>query len=174
MGQFFFFIMTDMKRSTFNFIFLGILFFFLSCREEKGWQPLFNGQNLDNWDKFVGTPLKGQDSLAKLTTPENLFSIVEENGMKLIHISGTANGSLATKVPFENYHLKLVFKWGDKVYSSRNSGLLYHSFGDFGAALGTWMTNMECQMMHDNLGDTYLMNNTVCTTSAAKIDSTGQ
>jgi len=52
--------------------------------------------------------------------------------------------------------------------------LLYHSFGDFGAAIGTWMTNIECQLMHNNLGDTYLMNNTVCESSAVKNDSLKQ
>lgn len=143
----------------------------LSCENEQLWRSLFNGQNLDNWDKFIGTPLKGLDSLAKIATVENIFSVTDENGTKLIRISGMVNGSLATKESFENYHLKLVFKWGEKVYTSRNSGLLYHGFGDFGAAHGTWMTNIECQLMHGNLGDTYLMNNTTCETAAVKNDS---
>jgi hypothetical protein len=162
-----------MKNISIISIYFLLSFFFLSCQKEPVWQSLFNGQNLNNWDKFIGTPLKGKDSLFKLATPENVFSIVDVNGEKLIKISGTVNGSLATKEPFGNYHLKLVFKWGDSVYTVRNSGLLHHSFGDFGAAFGTWMTNIECQLMHDNLGDTYLMNNTLCE-SAAKSDSTGK
>ena len=32
------------------------------------------------------------------------------------------------------------------------------------------MTNIECQLKHENLGDTYLMNNTVCETSTEKKD----
>jgi hypothetical protein len=141
-----------------------IMLLMLSCRNESAWQPLFNGNDLANWDKYIGTPLKGKDSLFKLATPENVFSVVERNGEKLIRISGTVNGSLATRQPYSNYHLKLVFRWGDSVYTMRNSGLLYHSFGDFGVALGTWMSCIECQLMHGNLGDTYLMNNTVCET----------
>jgi hypothetical protein len=155
------------------------IYFFLtltlfSCQKEPVWQSLFNGQNLDNWDKYIGTPLKGKDSIFKLATPENVFTLMDVNGEKLIRISGTVNGSLATKEPFGNYHLKLVYKWGDSVYTVRNSGLLYHSFGDFGAAFGTWMTNIECQLMHGSLGDTYLMNNTVCESAAQKTDSTGR
>jgi hypothetical protein len=161
-----------------NISIISIYFFFslilLSCRKEPAWQPLFNGKDLGNWDKHIGTPLKGKDSLFKLATPENVFSVVEKNGEKLIRISGTVNGSLATRQSFGNYHLKLVFRWGDSVWATRNSGLLYHSFGDFGAAMGTWMSCIECQLMHDNLGDTYLMNNTVCETAALKNDSTGQ
>lgn len=132
---------------------------------KSGWQDLFNGKNLNNWDKYIGTALTGFEDLHKKATPEKVFSVVEEGNNKLIYISGDVNGSLGTKESFENYHLQLVFKWGDKVYTRRNSGLLYHSFGEFGASFGTWMANIEHQLMHDNLGDTYLMNNTNCETS---------
>lgn len=142
---------------------LGSVIFALSgC--EKSWQPLYNGENLEGWNTYIGTALDGFEDLHAKATPGKVFQIVEENGEKLIHISGEVNGSLATVDTFSNYHLELVFKWGDQVYTKRNSGLLYHSFGDFGAAFGTWMTNIECQLMHENLGDTYLMNNTVCET----------
>lgn len=142
-----------------------------SCQQQKQetWQQLFNGQNLENWDMFLGSSLGADwDSLAQAATNEKVFTLVEENGEKIIRISGEINGSLATRESYENYHLQLVFKWGEIVYSRRNSGLLYHSFGPFGAAFGTWMTNIECQLMHDNLGDTYLMNNTTCETAAVQ------
>lgn len=152
-----------MKKLSFLFITFGVILFFSSC--EKPWQPLFNGENLDNWDKYLGTPLTGFEELSLTATTENVFSVVEENGEKLIRISGVVNGSLATRDTFQNYHLQLVFKWGDEIYTKQNSGLLYHSFGDFGVAIGTWMTNIECQLMHERLGDTYLMENTCCETA---------
>ena len=138
-----------------------------SCSNEK---ELLNGENLDNWDKFIGTPLRGFEDLAENATIDNVFTVVDIEGDKLIRISGTVNASLATKASFENYHLKLVFKWGEKVYTRRNSGLLYHSSGIFGAAFGSWMTNIECQLMHDNIGDTFLMDSTFCETSVEMID----
>jgi hypothetical protein len=131
-------------------------------------KPLFNGKNLKNWDIFLGSPIGGFEDLAKKTTPESTYQIVELDGQKMIHISGEIFASLATKAEFENYHLHLEFKWGEKVYGTRNSGLLYHSYGQFGAAFGTWMANIEHQLMHDNLGDTYLMCNTACETKAVK------
>jgi hypothetical protein len=143
---------------------------FYSCQTEKPWQPLFNGENLENWDTYLGTPLKGFDDLAEAATTEKVFSVVEENDEKLIRITGDVNGSLATRDTFANYHLQLVFKWGTEVYTNRNSGLLYHSFGDFGEALGTWMVNIECQLMHGRLGDTYLMNNTCCETAVKEVE----
>ncbi|HZH72100.1 MAG TPA: DUF1080 domain-containing protein [Mariniphaga sp.] len=146
-----------------NLIVPFILALFLySCQSGNSWQPLFNGEDLNNWDMHLGSPIKGYEDLAKSATPDKVFSVVEQNGEKLLQITGEVNGSLASRDTFANYHLQLVFKYGDKVYSNRNSGLLYHSFGNFGEALGTWMVNIECQLMHERMGDTYLMNNTYC------------
>ncbi len=138
-----------------------------SCQQEPEWRQLFNGQDLSNWDMFLGSSLGSDfDDLAEAATIEEVYSVVEEDGENVIRISGVINGSLATQESFENYHLRIVFRWGDEVFSRRNSGLLYHSFGDFGVAFGTWMPNIEFQMMHQNLGDNYLMENTTVETES--------
>lgn len=154
----------------FSRVFLLCSFTFVLASCEEPWQPLYNGENLDGWSTYIGTALDGFEELHARATSDKVFQIVDEKGEKLIHISGEVNASLATVDTFSNYHLELVFKWGDQVYTKRNSGLLYHSFGEFGAAFGTWMTNIECQLMHENLGDTYLMNNTVCETEVTESD----
>jgi hypothetical protein len=144
-----------------------------SCQREQAWEQLFNGRDLNNWDKHLGTSLGSDfDHLAEAATVEKVFSVVDDNGSNVIRISGEINGSLATRESFENYQLRMEFKWGETVYSRRNSGLLYHSFGDFGLALGTWMPNIEFQMWHQNLGDTYLMANTTCETEAVRDPAT--
>lgn len=146
-----------------------------SHHERSGWQHLFNGQDLSNWDMYLGSSLGADfDEIAAAATKEGVFSVVDQDGTHVIRISGEINGSLATRESFENYHLRMVFRWGDKVYSRRNSGLLYHSFGEFGEAFGTWMPNIELQMMHQNLGDTYLMANTSVTTPVVKNENTNQ
>lgn len=158
-------------------IVLALGFVLHSCGDttQPQWESLFNGQDLANWDMFLGSSLgEDFDDLAQAATPEQVFSVVEMEGEKVIRISGEINGSLATKESYENYHLQLVFKWGDIVYSRRNSGLLYHSFGDFGVAFGTWMPNIELQLMHTNLGDTYLMANTSCQTPVVQNEETNQ
>lgn len=141
---------------------LSILALCLLTTSAFSQKQLFNGKNLKNWDIHLGTPITGFEDLAKKATPESTYSITRLDGQKVIHISGDIFASLATKEEFENYHLHLEFKWGEKVYGKRNSGLLYHSFGPFGAAFGTWMACIEHQLMHENLGDTYLMGNTWC------------
>ena len=139
------------------------------CKPAPEWKAIYNGGNLDGFDTYLGKPL-GEEwaEISEAATTESVFSIVEIDGEKAIRISGEINGSLATQESFKNYHLRLVFKWGDVVHKSRNSGLLYHSFGEFGEAHGTWMPNIELQLMHGNLGDTYLMANTACKTAAVK------
>lgn len=149
-----------------NLILLAItcLFPFLTQAQKS----LFNGENLKNWDIFIGTPITGFEDLAKTATPETIYRVEKLDGQKVIHVSGNVFASLATKAEYGNYHLHLEFKWGDRVFGKQNSGLLYHSFGPFGASFGTWMACIEHQLMHDNLGDTYLMSNTACETKAAK------
>ena len=122
-----------MKKFAYPFLLLVITLFFSSCGSR--WQQLYNGENLDNWDKHLGTFLSGAENAGVGATTDNVFSVVEKDGEKLIRISGVVNGSLATRDTFSNYHLQLVFKWGDSIYTKQNSGLLYHSFGDFGEAL---------------------------------------
>lgn len=146
---------------------LSACFMVLTASAQK---PLFNGKNLKNWDIHLGTPITGFEDLAQKATPESTYNIIELDGQKVIHISGDIFASLATQSEYGNYHLHLEFKWGEKVYGKRNSGLLYHSFGPFGTAFGTWMANIEHQLMHGNLGDTYLMANTYCESSVRKSD----
>lgn len=146
-----------------------------SCRSDSQWEPLFNGRDLSNWDMHLGSSLGSDfEDLAAAATVEKVFSVVEADDENLIRISGEINGSLATRESYGDYHLRLVFRWGDIVYSRRNSGLLYHSFGEFGVAIGTWMANIECQMFHQNLGDTYLMANTTCETEVTINPETNQ
>lgn len=159
-----------MKKLPHLILFAVAVFILSSC--ESPWQQLYNGENLEGWETYIGTPLDGFEDLHANATTDKVFKVKEVDGEKLIHISGEVNGSLATTDTFSNYHLELVFKWGEQVYTQRNSGLLYHSFGEFGEALGTWMTNIECQLMHEKMGDTYLMNNTCCETKTRKQDET--
>jgi hypothetical protein len=151
-----------------NLLFITILCF--SVLTSAAQKSLFNGKNLKNWDIYLGSPIGGFEELAKKAIPESTYQVVEMDGKKVIRVSGDINAALATKAEYGNYHLRLEFKWGEKVYGRRNSGLLYHSFGPFGASFGTWMANIEHQLMHDNLGDTYLMNNTWCETKVKKGD----
>ena len=44
----------------------------------------------------------------------NVFSILEENGELVLKVTGEIYGCVFTKREFENYHLKLKVKWGER------------------------------------------------------------
>jgi hypothetical protein len=69
-------------------------------------------------------------------------------------VSGRQFGALLTKKAFSNYHLRLQYKWGEWVMpeSRRNSGLLYHSHGPYGAFFGTYMGSVEFQIVPGSIG----------------------
>jgi len=149
-----------MKKISILFLLSIVILSFTSC--EAPWKQLFNGENLDGWDIYVGPKEEGGEPIGLNKDPLNLFSVVELEGAKVIRISGEINASLATKEEFENYHLTVDLKWGDEVFSRRNSGLLYHSYGDFGVGLGVWMSSHELQLMTGNMGDSYRMGKSYC------------
>lgn len=139
------------------FIFIAFSLLTINTYAQNGFKQLFNGKNLDGWDTYVGPKEKGGSPIGLNNDPLKIFSVTDLDGEKVLHISGEVNSSLATKKDFENYHIRMVFKWGEKIYTSLNSGLLYHSFGPFGAGLNVWMSSHEFQLMTGHMGDSYCM-----------------
>jgi hypothetical protein len=143
--------------------FLIFLLLLSACKPPATeWTSLFNGENLDNWEIHLGPAYEGHEALAEGAVPSDVIAVAEVDGTPAIHIKGIMNASLATVENYGNYHLSMEFKWGDAVYTARNSGLLYHSYGPFGPGLGTWMSGHELQFMTGNLGDSYRMGETWC------------
>lgn len=91
--------------------------------------------------------------------PYGVFSVSEQHGELVLRISGEYYGCLFTKQTYENYHLTLQVKWGDKKWAPRkhrlkDSGVLYHSVGEPGAEYWrTWMLSQEFQIMEGHMGD---------------------
>jgi hypothetical protein len=113
------------------------------------WIRRFNSQEL------LGGDLKGWYSYlddSKFEDPENNF--VMENG--ILHVLGKHFGYLATVESFQNFHLKVVFKWGGKQWApratgKRDSGVLYYFAG--GEPDNVWPKSIECQIQEGDCGD---------------------
>jgi hypothetical protein len=145
-----------------------------SCSEKKG-EPLFNGKDLSGWYSYLAVPDSSiQSGLPRDSAGQyvqalginndifNVFTVVEADGGPAIRISGEVFGILVTDKEYENYHLSLEFKWGEKKYApradkKRNSGVLYHSVGQEGAWGGVWMKSKECQVQETDIGDFIVM-----------------
>ena len=153
-----------------SFSFAIILF---SCKSENaGWTSLLD-KDLSKWDMYLGYRLKngyeGQqpaDEKGQLIAPvgynkneANVFSVDMVNGEPVLHITGEIYGGVITKEDFSNYHLTLKYKWGIKKWEPRldklkDSGVLYHSFGECGNDFWrAWMPGQEFQVMEGHAGD---------------------
>lgn len=140
-----------------HYLIIALTFIAFNSSAQKGMKPLFNGKNLNGWNTYVGPKEKGGTPVGMNSDPFKIFTVSDLNGEPVIHITGEVNASLATEKEYENYHIRMIFKWGDKVYTNLNSGLLYHSFGPFGAGLNVWMSSHEFQLMSGHMGDSYCM-----------------
>ncbi len=134
-----------------------VLSFAINGFSQKEMKSLLNGKNLKGWDTFIGAKEKGGKPIGLNSDPLKIFTVTELEGIKVLHITGEVNGSIATKKEYKNYHVRMVFKWGDKIYTQLNSGLLYHSYGPFEAGLNVWMSSHEFQLCTAKMGDSYCM-----------------
>jgi hypothetical protein len=137
---------------------------FTTTEKKDNWKQLFNGKDLTGWDTYIGPdlddngkPITGKP-LGLNNDPRHVFTIVKDEGENVIRISGENWGAISTKKEYENYHLQLQFKWGalswgQKKGKKKDSGLLYHSVGKYGADYGAWMRSQEFQVEEGNCGD---------------------
>ncbi len=120
------------------------------------WTPLFNGEDLTGWETWLSFQPEAADTtfLGLNNDPRGVFTVVDGT----IRISGQDWGALTSEDAFENYHLRLDFKWGDKQWppreeGARDSGLLYHCVAPHGAFAGNWMASHQLQIYEGDLGD---------------------
>ncbi|MDO6492687.1 MULTISPECIES: 3-keto-disaccharide hydrolase [unclassified Cellulophaga] len=128
-------------------------------------------ENLSNWEIWMGAVHKSVDlDVEKFTDvktgkplglnndPKNVFSIIKENNTPVLKITGEIYGGLTTKEEYGNYHLSVQFRWGEKkweprLYTKRDSGILYHAKGPHGAFWNVWMSSLEFQVQEGDCGD---------------------
>jgi len=116
-----------------------------------GWQPLFNGKNLDGWYVFLREP--GE----KNADPNKLVQV--HDGAVHMYKDAAAEstqpfGYISTEKEYANYQLRLQYKWGEKKFAprtkaKRDAGLLYHHAGPE----KVWPTTVECQIQEGDTGD---------------------
>jgi Domain of Unknown Function (DUF1080) len=138
------------------------------------WKPLLDS-SLSQWEIFIGVPYKtvniagvpatqsddgihGGKPLGLNNDPLKVFTVIEEEGKSVLHVTGQIYGCVSTKATFENYHLRWQFRWGAKKWppretKRRDSGVLIHCFGPHGAFWNCWRNCLECQVMENDCGD---------------------
>ena len=150
-----------------------LVIFVLFCVEANAqWRNLFDGKTFNGWTKYLGVPHQSNQGLdlpkdengkyvkafGINNDPLNVYTIVNEEGKPAIHVTGQVFGTLTFNEEFENYHIKLEFKWGQKKWEPRlnmvrDAGLLYHGFGQQGSTERNWHPAQECQIQEGDIGD---------------------
>ncbi|WP_084708880.1 ThuA domain-containing protein [Siansivirga zeaxanthinifaciens] len=141
----------------------------------KKWVNLIESNLHENWDVFIGAPhatVKGLDfvdpnsdgknakPLGLNNDPKGVFRYEIIDNEPVVHISGEIYGALTSKNEYDNYHLKLQFKWGEQVWEprllrERDSGILYHCVGPYDKFWNVWMQSQEFQVQEGDMGDYY-------------------
>jgi hypothetical protein len=127
------------------------------------WQPLFNGRDLTGWYTYL--PSHGVDR-----DPEGVFR-VEDGVLHILNVPQRGRrefGYVATRAEFENYHLRLEYRWGEKRFpprehAKRDSGIIYHVTGPD----RVWPRGVEYQIQEGDTGDFWLIGGTTLATTVA-------
>jgi len=108
---------------------------------------LFNGKDLKGFDTFLRENGLNKD-------PNKVFQVRD----RAVHVSGTEYGYFITQQEYENYYLRVEFKWGEATHAprkdkARDSGILYHVVGPN----MVWPKSIEFQMIEGGTGDVILV-----------------
>lgn len=139
------------------------------------WQELLDPE-LSQWEVWTGKPVEALNSEAQelmagtdwkpgeaigLSDPFGIYSVdTDASGDLVLGITGKVFAGLTTKASFENYHLTMLFKWGEQKWApreekKRDSGILYHCFGDHGVMWKVWKRSLELQVQEGDIGDLF-------------------
>ncbi len=120
---------------------------------------LFNGKDLGNFYTWL------VDSHRE--DPDRVFSVVDQiDGAPALRVSGERWGGFVTTQAFRDYRLVVEFRWGlptwgNRINSTRDSGILLHSQGPDGNTKedfnGPWMRSIEFQIIEGGVGDFILV-----------------
>jgi hypothetical protein len=122
--------------------------------KQDGWVKLFNGKDLSGWKEFLDP--------RKKDNPHKMFSV--KDGM--IHCEGSVYGYLITDKEYDNYVLKVQWRWGERLPKVPNSGVFVHVNGPD----KIWPKAIEAQLMANHAGDFWLVDNFKLKVDAARQD----
>ena len=168
------------EQRALQIIFLATLLGVSACSKattEPEWMQLFNGKDLSGWDTFLSyRPGSGSKKIIGVNQdPEGVFSVVDG----AVRISGKIWGALTSQQEFENFHLRLEFKWGKQKWpprenAKRDSGILYYCVGPHGAQSDHWMRSHESQVQEGDCGDYHSLDGAMIDLEAETINLDGK
>jgi hypothetical protein len=120
---------------------IGLASVGVAQEKADGSVKLFNGKDLTGWKTYLDP--RGNKK------PEEIWTIKDG----VIICEGSVNGYLLTEKEYENYVLRLEWRWGEKMTRGRNSGVFVHVTGPD----KIWPKSIEAQLMANRAGDFWLV-----------------
>ncbi len=110
---------------------------------------------------FKGDKLKGLYTWlqrSKYEDPDKVLTINDS----ILHFTGDGNGYFCTKKRYQDFHLVVEYRWGERTYGdrktlARSSGVFLHGNSPDGAYEGQYMAGLECQIIEGGTGDFELL-----------------
>lgn len=159
-------------------------------RGAAGWENLFDEKSFSGWIKYLGIPHestvvtgfqkddkgKYKNAFGVNNDPLNVYAITTIDGEPAIRVTGQVFGTLITEKEYENFHIRLQFKWGEKKWAPRlneprDAGLLYHGFGAPGSVEHRWHSTQECQIQQGDTGDYWPIGDVTIDIPSVKTDT---
>jgi hypothetical protein len=120
---------------------------------------LFNGIDKTGFYTWLGAKEpkekgKGKPQpIGKNRDPDKQFSVVDG----LLNIGGPVEGGLVTEKEYENYELRVRYRWGEQnwppnVKRARRGGILLHCTGPDGAIFTSAMRSIRCDLSEGQAG----------------------
>ena len=142
---------------------ISLLFVFvLNYAQAQKFEHLFNGKNLKGWYSFLKNSGKDHDTAGVFTVSN-----------KMLHITGQQFGYIITEKSYDNFHLIVEFKWGEKKYpprenAPRDNGIVYY----VGQQDRVWPRGIECQIQEGDCGDFWMIDSTTILIGGKRSEST--
>lgn len=130
--------------------------------------------SLSQWEVWIGVPHTSVEGLPEGTKtsddfrkgepmglgndPKKVFSMIEEDGKPVLKVTGEIYGGLTTVNSYQDYHLSVHFRWGEKKWEprlkrKRDTGIVYHATGKHGKHANAWKACLEFQVQESDMGD---------------------
>lgn len=151
-----------MYKLSIRLLFVLPLLLAVGVSQAQRFKPLLNGKNLNGWSTFLKTKGKNND-------PDTVFSMRD----KMLFITGKEFGYMVTERSFDDFHLVIEFKWGEKKYPPRenrvrDNGILYCVVQEN----KVWPRSIECQIQEGDCGDFWLIDSVTAVVDGVQVGPT--
>lgn len=124
----------------------------ITAQKQKGFVPLFNGKDLDNWKLSIRNN-DPEEAKKVFAVSDGMIHVFKDyaDSLWLTKDRGSRHGLIYTKKEYSKYIFRFQYKWGTKIYNNfdqfqYDAGCYYHVFDD-----KIWPDGIEYQVRYNHV-----------------------